>query len=202
MASEPSKSPIPNAGLSTSQAPSGPTASAPKDAKAVNKRKRTVVNRAVLLILVVASLFVLVPMLKIFLTPLLLACAFASLFFPFYKVLLKFFRGNRGIAAMSCCVLLVLGLMVPVYFLGYLVLHQLLTLYQSIEPTVQAYVKGGNSGFLARIDGMPILAWLTHLGINWQGTMLDTLRTAGAATERMVNKTSLGALEIIVDLIL
>jgi predicted PurR-regulated permease PerM len=201
MASEPSKSPIPNAGLSTSQAPSGPTASAPKDAKAVNKRKRTVVNRAVLLILVVASLFVLVPMLKIFLTPLLLACAFASLFFPFYKVLLKFFRGNRGIAAMSCCVLLVLGLMVPVYFLGYLVLHQLLTLYQSIEPTVQAYVKGGNSGFLARIDGMPILAWLTHLGINWQGTMLDTLRTAGAATERMVNKTSLGALEIIVDLL-
>jgi predicted PurR-regulated permease PerM len=179
MASEPSKSPIPNAGLSTSQAPSGPTASAPKDAKAVNKRKRTVVNRAVLL----------------------LACAFASLFFPFYKVLLKFFRGNRGIAAMSCCVLLVLGLMVPVYFLGYLVLHQLLTLYQSIEPTVQAYVKGGNSGFLARIDGMPILAWLTHLGINWQGTMLDTLRTAGAATERMVNKTSLGALEIIVDLL-
>jgi predicted PurR-regulated permease PerM len=202
MTSEPSSNTrVPNPNLSIDQALSSPTASSLIDDQAVNIRKRTVVNRVVLLVLVVAALFVLVPMLKIFLTPLLLAGAFAALFFPFYTLVLKFFRGNRGVAAISCCVLLVLGFMIPVYFLGYLVLHQLLTLFQSIEPTVQSYVKGGNSGFLARIDGNPILVWLTHLGINWQGTLLDTLRTAGATTAKMVNKTSLGALEIIIDLL-
>jgi predicted PurR-regulated permease PerM len=191
---------VPNPDQSVNQEHSRPTLSKSKNVKALTERKRTVVNRAVLLILVVAALFVLVPMLKIFLTPLLLACAFASLFFPFYTLLLKFFRGNRGVAAISCCVLLVLGFMVPVYFLGYLVTHQLFTLYQSIEPRVQSFVQGGNGGLLAHFEGNPILVWLTHLGINWQSSLLDTLRTAGATTEKMVNKTSLGALEIIVDL--
>jgi predicted PurR-regulated permease PerM len=182
------------------QAHSSATPSRSRSVQTAAERKRTVVNRAVLLILVAAVLFVLVPMLKIFLTPLLLACTFASLFYPFYSILLKFFRGNRIIAALSCCVTLVLGFVVPVYFLGYLVTHQLFTLYQSIEPRVQSYVQGGNSGFLAHLEGNPILVWLTHLGINWQSTILDTLKTAGETMAKMVNKTSLGALEIIVGL--
>jgi predicted PurR-regulated permease PerM len=160
-----------------------------------------VVNRGVLVILVVAALLVLIPMIKIFLTPLLLACAFASLFFPFYTRLLKFFRGNRGMASLSCCILLVLGLMAPVYFLGYLVMHQLLIIYKSIEPTAQAFAQGGSVGFLSRLEANPMLIWLTHLGVNWQGALLDALRTAGATTANIANKTSLGALEIIVDLL-
>jgi predicted PurR-regulated permease PerM len=159
-----------------------------------------VVNRAIMLILVVAVLFVLIPMLKIFLTPLLLACTFASLFFPFYAILLKLFRGNRIIGALSCCVILVLGIVVPVYFLGYLVTHQLLALYQLVEPTVQALVQGEGSGFLARFKGNPLFSWLSRLDINIQNTMLDMLKTAGATMANMVNKTSRGALEIIVSL--
>jgi predicted PurR-regulated permease PerM len=177
--------------------------SIPTHSSAINNvadRKHTVVNRIVLLILTVAVLFVLIPMLKVFFTPLLLAFAFASLFFPFYTILLKFFRGNRTISALSCCIILVIGFMIPVYFLGYLVTHQLLTLYQSIEPSVQALVQGKNAGFLARFEGNPLLVWLNHLDINWQNAMLDTVKTAGATMATMVNKTSLGALEIIVDL--
>jgi predicted PurR-regulated permease PerM len=185
---------------STNQQHLRPTPSRSKNVETVTERKRTVVNRAVLLILVAAVLFVLVPMLKIFLTPLLLACTFASLFYPFYSILLKFFRGNRVIAAFSCCVALVLGFVVPVYFLGYLVTHQLFTLYQSIEPTVQAFVHGEDTGFLAHFKGNLLLVWLNQLDINWQSTMLDTFKTAGEAVAKMVNKTSLGALEIIVGL--
>ncbi|MBN1128030.1 MAG: AI-2E family transporter [Chitinispirillaceae bacterium] len=195
MTSEPSSdNRVPNPDQSIDQARS------PSRSKAITKQKRSVVNRAVLLILVVTVLFVLVPMLKIFFTPLLLACAFASLFFPFYIVLLKFFRGNRGIGALSCCVILVLGFVIPAYFLGYLVTHQLLALYQSIESTAQAFVQGGNAGFLARFEGNHLLAWLTQHHINWQNTALDMLKTAGGIIANMVNKTSLGALEIIIGL--
>jgi predicted PurR-regulated permease PerM len=171
-----------------------------EDMAVVTERKRTLVNRGVLLILLVAILFVIIPMLKIFLTPLLLACAFASLFFPFYTFLLKFFRGNRGLGALSCCVILVLGFMIPVYFLGYLVTHQLYTLYQSIEPSVQAFAYGENAGFLDRFKGNMVLVWLNHLDINWQRALLDVFKTAGAAMGKMVNETSLSALEIIVSL--
>ena len=201
MTSEPSsENRVPNPDQSINQVRSRPTPSRSKDREAVTERKRTVVNRVVLLILVAAALLVLVPMLKIFLTPLLLACAFASLFYPFYSILLKFFRRNRVIAALSCCVILVLGFVVPLYFIGYLVTHQLFTLYQSIEPTVQAFVHGEDTGFLAHFKGNLLLAWLNQLDINWQSTMLDTLKTAGQAMANMVNKTSLGALEIIVGL--
>lgn len=163
-------------------------------------KKSLLVSRAVLFILVVMALLILVPMLRIFLTPLLLACTFAALFSPFYKILLHFFRGNRAVAALSCCTVIVLGIVVPMYFLGYLVLHQLLSLYQTVEPTVQSIARGENSGFIARLEGNPILVRLTELGVNWQATALDALKTAGATMAKMINKTSLGALEIIVSM--
>jgi predicted PurR-regulated permease PerM len=72
------------------------------------ERRRTLVNRVVLLILLATVLFVLVPMLKVFFTSMVLAGTFASLFFPFYTVLLKFFRGNRVVSALACCIILVL----------------------------------------------------------------------------------------------
>lgn len=170
------------------------------DYEAIVEKKRTLVNRVVLLILVVAVLFVFVPMLKIFLTPLLLAGTFASLFFPLYAAILKLFKGNRGISALSCCLVLVLGFVIPVYFIGYLVTHQVFTLYQSIVPTIQAFIGGEPTGILARFEGNPVLTWLSRLEIDWQGTALETLKTTGAVMGKMVNKTSLGALEILVGL--
>jgi predicted PurR-regulated permease PerM len=201
MTSKPSSEnrlPRPNRSINKTQ--SGPSPVISINVEAANGKKRNMLNRVVLFVLVVAVLFILVPMLKMFLTPLLLACTFAALFSPFYKVLFKFFRGNRAIASLSCCVIIVLGIVVPVYFLGYLVIHQLLALYQTVEPTVQSIARGENSGFIARFEGNPILVRLTGLGINWQGAMLDILKTAGATMAKMINKTSLGALEIIVSL--
>jgi len=163
-------------------------------------QKRAAINRVVLLILVIAALCVVVPMLKIFLAPLLLAGTFASLFFPFYRVLLKFFRGNRGIASLACCVLIVLGFVVPAYFLGYLVTHQLLAFYQSIEPAALSLVRGENTGILARIEGNRLFVWFAQHNVNWQSSMLDMVKTAGTTLAGMANKTSLGALEIIFDL--
>jgi predicted PurR-regulated permease PerM len=170
------------------------------DMEAVNERKRTLANGAVLLILVVSVLFVFVPMLKMFFVPLILACTFVSLFFPLYRVVLTLFRGNRGLAALACCVVLVMVFVIPLYFIGYLVTHQLLTFYREIEPTIQAFVRGEDTGFLARFGGNPLLTWLTSLDINWQNTTIGALKAAGAAIGKMVNKTSLGALEIIVGL--
>jgi predicted PurR-regulated permease PerM len=187
-------------GHSINQPQPGPDSTGGIDIEAVNARKLTMLNGAVLAGLFVAVLFVFIPMLKIFLTPLILALTFASLFFPLHGWLLKVFRGKRGVSALACCVVLVMGFVVPVYFVGYLVTHQLLTLYQQVEPTVQAFVRGESHGFFSRFDGNPVLAWLTRLDINWQSATIGTLKAAGAAIGKMVNRTSLGALEILVGL--
>lgn len=164
-------------------------------------RKRAVINRVVLLFLVIAALFVVVPMLKIFLAPLLLAGTFASLFYPFYGVLLRFFRGNRGIASLACCVILVLGIVIPAYFLGYLVKHQLLALYQSIEPSALSLVRGEHTGILARIEGNRLFVWLTQHDINWQRPLLEVFKNTGATAATMANKTSMGVLHIVAGLL-
>lgn len=181
---------------------SDPRQSTSIDEEALVERKRTVLNRLVLLVLVAVVLMVLVPMLKIFLTPMVLACTFASLFFPFYAVLKKLFRGNRALASLVCCGALVLGFVIPVYFLGYLVTRQLLSLYQSVEPVLQSIVRGDHAGLLARFDTHPAFIWLSKIDINWQNTLLDMFKSVGAAMTGTVNKTSLGVLEIIVGLFL
>jgi predicted PurR-regulated permease PerM len=170
------------------------------DIEAVNERKRTAVNVVVLGVLLVSITLVLIPMLKIFLTPLVLACTFVSLFFPLYKDFLKFFKGNRAFAALACCVTLVVGFVVPIYCIGYLVTHQLLNLYQSIEPVIQGIIRGENTGFLSRLKDNPVFEWLTRFDINWQNALIGSLKTAGTAIGKMVNKTSLGALEILIGL--
>jgi predicted PurR-regulated permease PerM len=170
------------------------------DSQAVAEKKRIAVNRIVLLILVVAVLAVFVPMLKIFLTPILLACTFASLFFPLYSAVLKILWKNRGISALACCIILVLAFVIPAYLLGYLVIHQLLSLYQSIEPALQAFIRGEDAGLLTRFEGNALFAWLAQFDFNWQNTAIDALKTVGVSLGGMVNKTSLSALEIIVTL--
>lgn len=187
-------------GHSINQTQPGPDRSDGIDVEAMNERKRTVVNGAVLAMLIAALLFVFVPMLKMFFIPLILACTFVSLFFPLYKAMLKIFRRNRGISALACCVVLVLVFVIPLYFLGYLVTHQLLTLYRDVEPTIRAFARGEPTGFISRFEGNPLFVWLTRFDIDWQNATISALKAAGAAIGKMVNKTSLGALEIIVGL--
>ncbi len=189
---------ISNTILSGNQVLSDPTA---KDRKKSFIQKHKTVNRAVVLILIITALFVLVPMLNIFLTPILLACTFASLLFPFYTFLLKFFRQNRAAASAACCAILVLGFAIPIYFIGYLVVHQLLALYQQVYPAVQAFVKGNNTGFLDHFANNLILSWLTAHNIDWQNTMLNMIKTIGAALAKTANKTSLGVIEVLAGFI-
>ncbi len=168
----------------------------------VADRKRTLVNRVVLGLLVVGVLLVFVPMIKMFMTPLLLAGTFTVLFYPLYAMLLKLLRGNRTLAALSCCVLLVLGFVVPIYFLGYLVTHQFITLYQSVEPVIQSIVQGDDNGVLSRFKESPFYSLLTRFHFNWQNSAFEAFKSIGAFMGQMANKTSLGALQIVLGLFL
>jgi predicted PurR-regulated permease PerM len=165
-------------------------------------RKRALINRSVILILMVSVLIVFVPMIKLFFTPLLLACTFVALIFPLYVSLTKLLKGNRGISALICCFVLVMGLLTPCYFIGYLIIHQVQTLYQSLEPALKGFLNGDKSDILAHVNGIPALSWLSQFDINWQGSALDTLKTIGTALAENANKMSRSVLEIIMSLVI
>jgi predicted PurR-regulated permease PerM len=170
------------------------------DPEAVIEQKRKVFNRTILLALLVLSLAAFIPMLKIFLIPMILASTFAVLFFPLYRTFHKTFRGNRGLAAFACCLVLVLGLMIPAYILGSLVVHQIYTLYVTIEPVVRSVLTGENQALLDRIYAFPAVSWMRNLNIEWQSTALETLKTTGTALAQLVNHTSFGAITLLVTL--
>ena len=172
------------------------------DPEAVSDNKRVVINRVVLGLLLVAVVAMLVPMLRLFFTPLLLACTFTTLFFPLFTALVKLFRGNRTLGALACCVMLVLGCIIPVYAIGHMVTSQLLHLYQVVEPAVLQLVKGGDTGMLELATRYPFLSWLTQFDFNWQGAALETIKTAGTHLATMVNRTSLGVMELLFGIFL
>jgi predicted PurR-regulated permease PerM len=152
------------------------------------------------MVLVVATLFVLIPMLRLFFTPILLACTFAALFYPLFSALLGMFRGNRALASLASCLILVLVFVIPLYFLGYLVMHQIATLYQSAGPFLHALVKGEPTGIMSSLRENPLFSMLSQVDVNWRETLLGAVNSAGATAATIINRTSLGALEILIGL--
>src|SRR3954453_17568613 len=72
-------------------------------------------------------------MLRIFFVPVLLAAVFATLFYPMYLWLLRAFRGRKTLAAFSCCLALLLLLIVPLYLVADLVTHEAFDFYRATQ---------------------------------------------------------------------
>ena len=163
-------------------------------------RKRTLINRVVLLVCMVTILFVFIPMIKMFFTPVILASTFAVLFYPLYRKLLRLFRGNANAASLVCCGILILGFIIPATILGALVVKQIFVFYQTVEPIVNGLVRGENTLLFARLEENPLALWLSQLDINWQSTMLDTFKSATTTIVSLVNVTSKSTFQIILGL--
>ena len=72
-------------------------------------------SRYVLLGLLTISAIAFIPLISIFIEPLVLATAFAVLFYPLFQGLLKLTRGKRALSSILCCLLLLIGLLIPTY---------------------------------------------------------------------------------------
>ncbi len=81
-------------------------------------------GRGFLLLVLVLLGVVFFKMVEMFVIPLLLAATFATLFYPYYKVLLRLMRGRKGLASLVCCITLTLALLYPTYLLGQAVIGQ------------------------------------------------------------------------------
>ena len=139
-------------------------------------------------------------MVSMFLVPVLVAAVFTAIFYPLYARLLQITRGRIGLSALACCVILLLGLLIPVYFMADLVAAEAITFYQNAEQWVRDIVAKANSGAWDEIANS---AWGQRLGlsnVDWQATLQEFATSAGAFLANVINKTSQGTFDLITNL--
>ncbi len=157
-------------------------------------------NRRVLLALVVAFALMLVPMMRLFLVPIVLATTFATLFYPLYAGVLKRVKNHRAVSSLITCVVLVTGLLIPAYVLIHLVTLQTIDLYHTAEPKVKEIVREGEEGILGRLDNIPLVRRITFSSENIQDVIQEGIRNLGRLGTTIVNKTSAGVLGLVGNL--
>jgi predicted PurR-regulated permease PerM len=178
--------------------PSSPAAEPVKDNDClINKRDINANNFAIigLLLLVTAAIF---PIAKIFFVPVIVAAAFATLFFPLYRRVLAVIGKKRGLSSFICCLLIFLCLITPTYIMVQLVVRQGIDLYQSAEPVVKDIItKGNNSDFLSRLQNLPIIRNLQQSNIDIAVPLQEGIKTLMSVGTKAINKTSTGLFEFV-----
>lgn len=157
-------------------------------------------SRGYLLLLLVLVSVLFFNLIKIFLVPILLAAVFTSLFYPTYERLMKVFRNNRSLSAAVCCMLLLLGLLVPIYIVTDLVSREAIDLFNTAVPKVKEIIQEGDQGPLGKLKTHPLFKRFNPETFDWQKSVQDIAKNATNIIAKVINKTSRGTFQVVTDL--
>jgi predicted PurR-regulated permease PerM len=141
-------------------------------------------------------------MVKIFLVPVMLAAVFAGIFYPLYQRLLKIFHQRKGLSSFVCCLILLLGLLIPTYFVANLVAKEAIDFYHSTEQIIREIITLGDKGPLGRIKQYKWVEQLNLDKIDWQSSLKEAVQTATTVLATVINKASKGTFQVIADVFL
>jgi predicted PurR-regulated permease PerM len=152
-----------------------------------------------LLILVIATGIVFFNMVRIFVVPVILAAAFAGIFYPMFSWFVRLTRGQRAVSAFICCVLLSLGLLLPAYGIANLVALEAVHLYDTAETRVGEMLKAES---LERLQQHPIARWMQLHNFPFQSWLEQIARNVAELLVKMVNRVSRQTFELIAHVLI
>jgi predicted PurR-regulated permease PerM len=135
-------------------------------------------------------------MVQPFFVPVLLAAVFATLFYPLYEAFVRIFRGRRSVAAFSCCLVLFLGLILPLYGVANLVAGEAVGFYHAVQDKVSNLLASGGDPF-SSLRGLPLVQVLGLDRLSWRSGLQQIASQAGPLVASVINATSRGTLEIV-----
>ena len=183
---------------STNPAPRGPAATPEPADGAHDGQQRQNTNRLTIIGLLLLVTLAILPIAKIFIVPVIVASAFATLFFPLYRRVYASTGKKRGLSSFICCLLIFLCLVTPTYIMVQLVVREAIELYQTAEPMVKDIVtKGSNSEFLSRMQNFPLLHKLQQSNIDIAVPLQEGIKTLMSVGSKAINKTSTGLFEFV-----
>jgi predicted PurR-regulated permease PerM len=148
--------------------------------------------------LLLATTVLFFRMVQAFFVPVLLAAVFATLFHPLYEAFVRVFRGRRSIASFFCCVLLLLGLILPLYGVANMVAGEAVTFYHAAQEKLAAMQASGQPDPLDWVRSLPLVRQLQLDRLSWRAGLQEIASQAGPMAATVINKTSRGTLQIIV----
>jgi predicted PurR-regulated permease PerM len=93
-------------------------------------------SRYFFIAILLGSTFAFFYMVRVFLVPVLLAAVFSTLFYPMFEWFVKALRGRRTIAALVCCLILLLAVILPLLGVANLVANEAVDVYQAAQKKV------------------------------------------------------------------
>jgi predicted PurR-regulated permease PerM len=152
-------------------------------------RKDKMARYFLLLVLILTGVFF-INMVKIFLLPVFLAIVFTGLFYPLYRLILKISNNRASISAFLCCLIIILGVLIPVYVIGDLVAREAIELYESTEDGVRNFIRKIESGeaqwFSSLLDSR-IFELLALDKVDWQATIEEILKNSASTLASVIN---------------
>ncbi len=151
------------------------------------------VGRYFLIALLIILAVIFFTMVQYFILPIVLAAVFAGLFYPLYKKLLKPFRGNRSVASLVTCFILILLLLIPTYVIADLVANEAIKLYQTAEDGIRDIIRDieeGESQLKNFFTSLPLIQRFNIDAIDWQGAIEEIVKTSASLLASVINKAS------------
>lgn len=149
-----------------------------------------------LIALVLGTAFLFFYMVRVFFVPVLLAAVFATLFHPLYRALLRAFRGRRAAASLVACLVWLVVLLVPLYFVVDQVTRESIDLLSNLEDHLDELVLDAQA-WLGRLSEVPWLPRFELDQIDWGAALRDGVGTVGGLVATVVSKTSRGTLQVL-----
>jgi predicted PurR-regulated permease PerM len=156
-------------------------------------------SRFFLLTLVIAITILFFSMIRIFLIPIVLAMVITSLLYPLYLAILHGVRRRRSLAAFLCCLVLLIGFLIPLFLVGRIVSVEAVSFFQSAERKIAEWLQPGSEGLLARLQQQ---TWFQQLELhqwNWRESFGDVFTSAGTLLATIISKTSGGAIYFVAN---
>jgi predicted PurR-regulated permease PerM len=156
-------------------------------------------NRYFFIGLLAATTLLFFWMVRGFLLPVLLAAVFCTIFYPLYERLERAFRGRKTLASMACCLILLIGLILPIYGVAAMVTREAIDFYGTAKEQVLTFMqKGGQQGLLRYL---PNQRWVRQLHldqVDWQSHLEKAASGASGFLLSAINAASRGTLQIVI----
>jgi predicted PurR-regulated permease PerM len=138
-------------------------------------------------------------MVQPFFVPVLLAAVFATLFYPLYELFVRLCRGRRSIASFLCCLVLLLGLILPLFGVAELVAREAVGFFGAVQDKVAALLQA-QSAPLAWLRSFPLVRELKLDELSWRTGLQEVASQAGPWLGSVINATSRGTLQVVLVL--
>lgn len=158
-------------------------------------------RRVTVLLLLLVGITFFLPLAWLFFVPVILAATFVAILHPLYRWLYQHLWQRKALGALLCCLLMIIGMLLPAYALLQLAVNQAAELYRTAAPTIRELIRqGALNRWLERIEQTALGRWVL-IQIDWSA-VVDKLGSAAASLgTTIINRTYAGVFGLVATLL-